>query len=280
MLITIVSFVCMLIVVILAHELGHFITAKLTKVRVDEFGLGFPPRIFGIKRGETTYSLNYIPIGGFVKMAGEEDPNIMRSLAGKSKPVRLLVLGAGSLMNLLLPLLLLSIAFMIPHNVVVGRVTVEDVASNSPAAMAGIEPGDVFLSINEKPVHNVTDISGYFYLNLGKEVTALIEHSDGTTEEVKLTPRWKPPEGQGAAGVAIITRDATIVRQRYPFWRAVPLGFNRCVEIMLLFKNGIVSVVTGATPLLLTGPVGIAQMTGEVAKAGIVALSSPSLFGE
>jgi len=120
MLITIVSFLAVIVVLILAHELGHFVTAKASRVRVDEFGLGFPPRLLSVKWGETRYSLNAIPLGGFVKMAGEEDPKEPRSLAGKGIGTRLLVLSAGSLMNALLPLLLFSIAFMVPHNLVVG----------------------------------------------------------------------------------------------------------------------------------------------------------------
>ena len=115
MLITLVSFFIMLIVVILAHELGHFFTAKISKVRVEEFGIFLPPRLFSFKKGETTYSLNAIPLGGFNKLAGEEDPKVPASLASKSIPIRLLVLSAGSLMNILLPVILLAVAFMIPH---------------------------------------------------------------------------------------------------------------------------------------------------------------------
>ena len=77
MLITIVAFLGILVVLILAHELGHFVTAKASKVTVEEFGLGFPPRLLSIKRGETIYSLNAIPLGGFTKMAGEEDPKVL-----------------------------------------------------------------------------------------------------------------------------------------------------------------------------------------------------------
>ncbi|GAI43737.1 unnamed protein product, partial [marine sediment metagenome] len=85
---------------------------------------------------------------------------------------------------------------MVPHNLVVGQVMVKEVAPNSPAAMAGIEPGDTLVSLNEKPVHNISDLHRYTYLNLGKEASLLIQHSDATTEEVQIIPRWKPPEGQ------------------------------------------------------------------------------------
>ena len=278
-LISIVSFLAVIVVLILAHELGHFATAKLTGVGVQEFGLGFPPRLLSIKRGETIYSLNAIPIGGFVKMAGEEDPDVPKSLASKSIPVRLLVLGAGSLMNLLLPLLLLSIAFMVPHDTLIGQVTVEEVAPNSPAAdEAGIEPGDILLSINGNPIQNVSDLSRYLYANLGSRVTVLVERSDSTIEEVQLEPRWKPPEEQGAMGVLVSTTDPTVLKQSYPFWKAIPMGAGRCLEIFVLFKNGIISMIIGAVPVEVTGPVGIAQLTGEVARVGISPLLELAAF--
>jgi regulator of sigma E protease len=270
--ITILVFIAMLVVIILAHELGHFGAAKIAGVRVDEFGIGFPPRLFSIKRGDTIYSINAFPIGGFVKVAGEEDPSAPGGLASKSIPARLLFLSAGSIMNLLLPFLLLSIAFMVPHQEIIGQVVVEEVAPNSPAAEAGIIPGDVFLSVNGKPVNNTSDISRYFYTYLGSKFTAEIQHSDATIEEVELTARWKPPEDEGAVGVAITTQDASIVTQRYS-WKAIPMGASRCFEILVLFKNGIISMIIGEIPLEFTGPVGIAQLTGEVAKGGI----SPTL---
>jgi regulator of sigma E protease len=266
---TIVAFLVILIVLILAHELGHFASAKASGVKVEEFGLFLPPRLFSVKRGETRYSVNAIPLGGFVRMAGEDDPGEPRSLASKPIPIRLVVLGAGSLMNLLLPLILLSISFMIPHSVVTGQVLVVEVAPNSPAAEAGIEAGDIFVSINGNPVQNIGDLTRYFYRNLGKQLTAEIKRTDSTIEEVQLTARRKPPEGEGAVGIAVRTVDPVIERQSYPFWKAVPLGAGSYGEIFVLLKNGVVSMMVGAEPVEVTGPVGIAQLTGEVAKLGI-----------
>ena len=277
-LIAIVSFFVVILVLVLAHELGHFITAKASGVRVDEFGLGFPPRLLSVRRGETRYSLNAIPLGGFVKMAGEEDPKVPRSLASKGIGTRLLVLSAGSLMNALLPLLLFSIAFMIPHNLVIGQVIVEEVALNSPADRAGIEPGDTFLSINNKPVNNIGDLHRYIQLNLGREIAILVQHSDSTTEDVQVIPRWKPPEGQGAVGILISAPNSTITSQHYPFWKAIPMGVSACIETFVLFKNGIISTIIGTAPVVVAGPVGIAQLTGEVAKAGISPLLEFAAF--
>lgn len=278
MIITILSFIAVLLVLILAHEFGHFITAKAFGVRVDEFGLGFPPRLLSVRRGETRYSLNAIPLGGFVKMAGEEDPKVSRSLASKGIGIRLLILSAGSLMNLLLPLLLFSIAFMIPHNLVNGQVMIEEVNSDSPAARAGIEPGDTLLSVNGKPVNNTSDLHRYIQLNLGKEITILAKHNDSTAEDIQVIPRWKPPEGQGAIGVLVTTANPTIVSQSEPFWRAIPSGVTALIETFILFKNGIISMIIGSAPVALAGPVGIAQLTGEVIKAGISPLLEFAAF--
>jgi regulator of sigma E protease len=269
MIITILIFLGILAVLILAHEAGHFASAKAFGIKVDEFGLGFPPRLIGVRRGETLYSLNTIPLGGFTKMAGEEDPKVPRSLASKGVGTRVIVLSAGSIMNALLPILLFSIAFMVPHDVVTGEVLVEEVAPNSPAAMAGIEAGDIILSLNDKPVHNIGDLHRYTHLNLGKEVNLVVRHSDATVEEVQAIPRWKPPESEGAIGIAISMENPTVVSQSYPFWEAIPLGTNECIETYVLFKNEILKWFIGATPPQVTGPVGIAQLTGEVAKAGI-----------
>ncbi len=282
MLITIIAFIGVLIVLILAHELGHFVTAKIFKVRVDEFGLFFPPRLLSIKRGETRYSLNAIPLGGFVKMAGEEDPKVPRSLASKGITTRLLVLSAGPLMNFLLPLLLFSIAFMVPNDLIIEQVSVKEVAPGSPGDMAGIVSGDTILEINGKPVHNVGDLHRYLQLNLGNKTTILVKHSDSTTDETELIPRWKPPEGQGATGITLdvkaIISSQTTVRQNYPFWKAIPMGVSKSIETFVLFKNGIINMIVGTIPVEFTGPVGIAQITGEVAKAGISPLLEFTAF--
>src|SRR3990167_9675586 len=101
-------FFTIIIVLIVVHELGHFITAKIAGVKVLEFGLGYPPRLWGVKRGETEYTVNALPLGGFVRLLGEEDPGDPRSLAAKPRWVRLGVLSAGAVMNLFLAILLFS----------------------------------------------------------------------------------------------------------------------------------------------------------------------------
>jgi regulator of sigma E protease len=266
---TTISFVGILILLVFAHEFGHFITAKLTRVKVEEFGIGFPPRIISFKRGETTYSLNAIPLGGFTKMVGEEDPTLPGSLAGKSIPVRFLVLSAGSLMNILLPILLFSISFMIPHDMVLEKAQVQEVASGSPAQVAGIEPGDTILAINGRQIRNRGDVGYIIQLNLGSEVNILLQRDELGQKEVSLKPRWNPPQGQGATGITIIGVDSTIVRESYPIWKAVPSSITHCWEILILFRNEVVGWFIRGTAPQLTGPIGIAELTGEMVKAGI-----------
>jgi regulator of sigma E protease len=266
---TIVSFVGILVLLVFAHEFGHFITAKLARVKVEEFGIGFPPRIISFKRGETTYSINAIPLGGFTKMVGEEDPSLPGSLASKSIPIRFLVLSAGSLMNILLPILLFSISFMIPHDIILEKVQVQEVAIGSPAQMVGIEPGDTILAINDHTVRNRGDVGYFIQLHLGSQVNILLQRDELAPNEVSLKPRWNPPKGQGATGIIIIGVDSTTVRESVPIWKAVPSSIVHCWEILVLFRNEIVGWFIGGALPQVTGPIGIAQITGQIAKAGI-----------
>jgi regulator of sigma E protease len=265
---TVLSLLGVLIVLVMAHEIGHYVTARLAGVKVEEFGLFFPPRIWSFTRGGTRYSINAIPIGGFVKLAGEEDPKIPGSLASKKPPVRILVLAAGSIMNAILPLLLFSLAFMIPHNVAEGKLTVEDVAPDSPAALAGIEIGDTIITVNGQTIRNTSDLSREIQLNLGQELEMVVEHADTTRETLTMVPRWKPPEGEGNVGILTTMSDVSIVSESYWFWDAIPMGFSECIDTYILYKNGIISLVTGAAPATVAGPVGIAEITGQAAKAG------------
>ncbi len=264
---TIAVFVAIFAGLVLVHELGHFLTAKASGVTVKEFGIGFPPRIFSVKRGETVYSLNFIPLGGFTKLVGEEDPKSGKSLAGKPYGIRLLVLGAGSLMNIVLPLILFSAAFMIPHNVVKGQVIITEVASTTPAAQAGVTTGDTLLAIEGHSINNIGDLGRYIQLNLGEEIELLVRHTDSTEESVKLTPRWRHPAGQGPMGVTVAMQDYTIESVQEPPWQAVPMAARTLTESFVLFKNGFMGMFIKSQPGI-TGPVGIAQMTGEFVRAG------------
>jgi len=277
LLVTILVFLVILFVVILVHELGHFFTAKLAGVGVKELGLGFPPRLFGIKRGETIYSVNLLPLGGFCRMAGEEDPDVPDSLAGKSKRIRILVLSAGSIAMLLLPLFLFPLSFMIPMERYVGGdgVQVAVVASGSPAEHAGIEAKDIILSIDGQAVNTFNDMHQAIEPKLGSEVTLLILRRPETEFETTLIPRSDPPEGEGPLGIQMSPITEVTA---YPLWSAIPLGLKEYGRMMVLMKDAIIELIQGpemppgweGPPI--AGPIGIAQLTGAFVMAGIYAL--------
>src|SRR3990170_686236 len=139
---SVLPFLGMLIALIVVHELGHYITAKIFGIKVLEAGLGYPPRAWGFEWRGTIYSFNWLPLGGFVRLLGEEDPTHPQSLAAQAAWKRLIVLGAGSFMNFLLPVILFAIAFMIPRQVSPGPAVIQQVEIGSPAAAAGIQSGD------------------------------------------------------------------------------------------------------------------------------------------
>ncbi len=150
----ILAFLPILSVMMFVHELGHFVTARLTGITVLEFGFGLPPRLWGFKRNGVTYSINWIPFGAFVKMLGEEDPTAPGSFASKPRGVRALVLAAGSGMNFLLAVAAFSMVYVVgvPGVAPDGLVKIAEVAPDSPAAAAGIQTGDVLVSFNGQPV--------------------------------------------------------------------------------------------------------------------------------
>lgn len=202
------GFLLILTPLILIHEYGHFIAARLSKIRVEEFGLGFPPRAVTLfERNGTIFSLNWIPIGGFVRPAGEDNPDIPGGLASASKRARLFVLAAGSLANFALAFVLFTIMFSLPQPVVnEAQVVVSGVAEGSPAAVAGLQDGDVFISVNSVPIGGEFNaLTSEIQANLGRDVTLQMERN-GEPFTAVLVPRL-PGEydasREGAVGVRL-----------------------------------------------------------------------------
>lgn len=202
--IVIILFILTLFVVISLHELGHFIAARRAGVKVEEFGLGFPPRLFGIKRGGTVYSVNAIPAGAFVKSAGENDPTVPGSLASKGSWSRLAVYAAGPVANIFLAFILLSAFFTLPTSVVVGNgVMVHSIVEGSAAKVAGIEPGDIILEVNRQPVYKWGDIQNMVNSSKEAEEITLLLQRDGSQSETSLKPEFNPALGRRAIGVLL-----------------------------------------------------------------------------
>jgi regulator of sigma E protease len=218
----IILFLVTLFVAICLHELGHFIAAKRTGVKVEEFGIGLPPpRLFGIKRGETIYSLNAIPIGAFVKAAGENDPTVPRSLAGKGPWTRLGIYAAGPLVNIFLAFVLLSTFFALPVSVIAGNgLLVNFVAVNSSAEEAGIEPGDIILEVDGQSVHtwgNMQDIVNS--VAEGAEITLLLLRN-GQEIQTTVKPKFDPTQGRQIIGVLLCWNMVSQVEEGSPAYEA------------------------------------------------------------
>ena len=297
---------------VFVHELGHFVTAKRFGIKVTEFGFGFPPRIFGVRYGETVYTLNWIPLGGFVRMVGEEDPTHPRSFARQSVLKRAIVLIAGSFMNLLTPIIIFIILFMLPRDTVVGSVMVSGVAPRSPAEAAGLRPGDTILRVDGHRIDNHRDLIRRVIAKLGASTELDVRRGSPATglgasaefsvvETLEMKARLNPPDltvvdevtdpkkevslaearrydfqlkvgdtlTQGPTGILIGTANARVVKRSHPFWDAVPMSMQQLWEVLVISKNGIQRWAAGGPDPGLTGPVGIAQVTGEVARAGI-----------
>ena len=320
---SLLPFLAMIVVLIVIHELGHFITAKLAGVKVLEAGIGYPPRIWGIKRGETEYTINAIPLGGFVRMLGEEDPEDPRSLAAKPRWIRLVVLGSGAAMNVVLAILLFALAVGIPRNVDESRARIAEVVPGSPAEEAGLQVGDVIFEVDGHDVQNIGELSYRIRLNLGETVDMRVLRGGGDAAEFVTVPvfsRWATDtyidedgfaRPQGPTGITISPAYGSIQAltleeqeefrlailedlglsptdelppgevvpttrmvpfsgtQWQPPWEALPSGVARSYESIILARNEIESRIRGGISgggggFQVTGPVGIAQLTGEV----------------
>jgi regulator of sigma E protease len=221
LLFSIVQFVLALVFLILLHEFGHFIVAKWMKIEVEEFGIGFPPRIKKLFQWrETEFTLNAIPLGGFVKPKGENDPSIPGGLAAANPWKRLAVLFAGPAMNLLLGAIIYMVIF---YNLGIAdqtQVVVAEVNPSSPAAQAGVLPGDQIVAINAQSIQGNNDVQSMVSANLEKPLQITVNR-DGVEQTFTLVPRSNPPEGEGAIG--IIMTNPTV---KLSIAQAVPAGFK------------------------------------------------------
>src|ERR1051325_2662283 len=197
-------FIPILSIMMFVHELGHFITARLAGITVQEFGFGLPPRLWGYKaKNGVIYSINWIPFGAFVKMLGEEDPSAPGSFASKPRGIRALVLAAGSGMNFLLAVAAFSMVYIVgvPGVPPDGPVKVAEVSADSPAAAAGLQPGDRIVSFNGQSV-TVQSFRDDTQSHLDEAVQIGYRRDDQTLS-TSVTPRSNPPQGQGAFGTGI-----------------------------------------------------------------------------
>jgi regulator of sigma E protease len=194
-----------LAVLILVHELGHFFAARMCGVKVEEFGIGIPPRLFGRVWKGVLWSVNAIPFGGFVRVKGEDGSNMEPDSMNAQPPhERAFFLTAGVAMNVLFAVALMILVIGI-HGVAHSNSYVADVVGGSPAAKAGWKPGDRIVAINGNTVEDTEEIANTTRSNAGDEIMVTIERR-GKLYDTAVTPRMNPPEGQGAVGIMIDSR--------------------------------------------------------------------------
>lgn len=256
-------------VLVTVHEFGHFITAKMTGMRVDEFAIGFGPKIYQQKDGDTLYSLRAIPLGGYNKIAGmdPDDPAEPGSFKSKSIPARMLVILAGALMNFLLPVLLFTGIFFVQGS---ERVLNEPVLGNVMVGMAadkaGLRVGDKILSINGQPVQDWQAIVTTLRANGTKEVTLTAE-SNGAVKQYTMQPVYDEEAKRPLIGIT-----PRFERIKMGFAESVKEGFNYTKYIIFAMVDGLTKIITGKAPAEVSGPLGVAQMAGQVAEKGLLPL--------
>ncbi len=269
--ITLLVFIIILGLLVFAHESGHFLSAKLTGVKVEEFAFGFPPRLICRKRGETKYCINLIPFGGYVKMLGEEkESSSVRSFSSKRARIKLLIITAGVIMNFILAGILFSIGYMVGMtpirvnpNVIGGaqehNVYIAQINDNSPAKMAGLKTGDIIEGFDSNE-----EFSEYTRSNLGNKISLVIKrNNEQIVKEVVVSNNEDAPIGVGVVDIPVV---------KLGFLKAIKYGFIEMAlttsYIFVMVKDVIAGIFRGKVSEGIAGPVGIFNLTGEAIKMG------------
>ncbi len=282
MLTTILAFVFVLGLLVFVHELGHFITAKMVGIRVERFSLGFPPRMFGKKVGDTDYCISWIPLGGYVKMSGMVDESLDANIKGEpweymSKPVwqRMIVISAGSIMNFIAAVVIYALVF---YFVGIGEgiegTIVGETFSGKPAEAIGIRAGDVITSVNGQPVKTWEELTNIIHQSPDLEI-AIEWQRDGQTLSARVTPQRQAESNIGMIGIG-----PTIKYRQLGFAESWQTGFTQSYTIVRLTIHALRLIITGQEPVrdAIGGPLRIAEEAGKSAKLGFEYLLAFTAF--
>jgi len=228
-LLSILAFFVVIGPLIFFHELGHFLAARWNKVVVEEFGIGLPPRLLTLfKQGRTSFTLNALPLGGFVRPVGEDDPTVPGGLAGASKRARIGVMAAGPGANVVIAFLLLALMFMTGAPEEAPGARIAKVSAGSPAALSGLQSGDVVTAIDDITLSSTADLLPYIVTHVGQVVIFTVTR--GTEKlEIEVTPRKEPPDGEGPTGIQV---EPVIVVRQYTFSQAILHSFDEIFRIV------------------------------------------------
>lgn len=262
-------------ILIFFHELGHFITAKLVGMRVDEFAIGFGPKLLSRQYGETLYSLRIIPLGGFNKIAGmdPDEEQDEHSFFAKSVLSRMIVIVAGSAMNFILPVILFLLVFISAGiDTPSSQPIVGSIMPDKPAAQAGMIPGDRILTINDAPVEQWKEFVTAIQSNAGNNLAIHFERN-GSTHDVTVVPEYDQKLNRGIIGIMPV-----IDNYRPGVFESIGLALKQTYMVANSMVVGIAQMVTGKIAAEVAGPIGVAQMAGEVAQLGIIPLLQFTAF--
>jgi regulator of sigma E protease len=265
--------------VILFHEAGHFLVAKLGRIRVDEFAMGLGPVIASVKRGETQYSLRAVPIGGMVRVAGmEEEEDIPEGFNNKPIGIRTAVIAAGPLMNIVLAAVIFCLSYTVFGKIVGVTPEIARVIRGKPAAVAGIRPGDKLVAVNDVTSADLDDLRQLILDSPGKTVKVVVERNGERLtlsvmpERVKVTEEFEVRNGKvvqvrkveqwiGQVGIVFKSK-----RQRLPVHLAMAEGLKETWKTVSRVGESLLLVFKKKAPVEFSGPVGIVSMMYEQAR--------------
>ncbi|MBI2430966.1 MAG: site-2 protease family protein [Candidatus Levybacteria bacterium] len=269
----ILIFVIALSILVIVHEFGHYFAAKFTGVKVEEFGLGLPPMIWGKKIGQTIWSLNWLPIGGFCKLEGESPEDTKKSTTSfmyKNPWQKGLIVLGGVLMNIVLAVVIFSTVYTIlgvPTQT--NKVKVIGVVKNSPAETAGIKEKDWVLSVNDVYISKPEELTKEVIKDKGNETNLLINRDDQILS-FKVMVRDNPPAGEGAMGVAISNTEMTKIAW-YEFYKGIGAGFKEAYFWGKIILGGVTKMIggllMGKVPSDVAGPIGMFEATSSIKKS-------------
>lgn len=263
--VTIITVIAVFSLLIVSHEFGHFIVAKASGVFVEDFSLGMGPKLLQFKGKETTYTLRPFPIGGWCKMRGEdEDVEDPRGFRNKKIWQQMLVIFAGPLMNFILAFIIFIVVFMMLGTPSTANVVGEPLA-DTPAAIAGVENGDVIQEINGAKINQWQDISQAINLSEAGQTVNMTVERDGELLQLAIEPYFNETAGAWMVGIAPVI-------EHQNFFTAIKLGFVQSVEFTVMLVQGIYQMITGEIAADIAGPVGIASLVGQATESGLQSL--------
>ena len=271
MILTIIATVFVFGLLVLVHEFGHFVTAKMTGMRVDEFAIGFGPKLISTRRGETVYSIRAVPLGGFNDIAGMDPLNNEAGSRGYcEKPVlsRMIVILAGSAMNFVLPVILFfGIFFFSGVSTPSPEPVIGNIIEGKAAEQAGLKAGDRIVSVDGTSIDSWLSFTESLK-NIEENQTINISYErDGQVAEVALQPTYDNESKRLLVGV-----QSKIDHREVGLFEAIQLAFQRTFEIIAMMLSALVDLFYSPSQADLAGPIGIAQMAGRVAETGFVPL--------